>query len=252
MQWLSSFFNPIYRYIIGPLPSLVCQTNHYLRLCFTSNLYLFFGAVSITRFLFIFWLKNPAAFHDEFWILFLNFWIVIFTLIANFVFYVMLGQDPIRVFICTGSDPTKAENVESVLKIKSFNRILFYVTFAIHLLIVLKVQIYKCKNSKETSTSKNVWLSKLESHSVSKMTTNILSSMFVLIGAILPKLFSVKNVSDLNRYPNYLFEYFNSLIVPPLFLIVLVSLYFVRYKELRQTIFRELKNFLAPFVFRLH
>ncbi len=244
MTVTQQFFQSNSRYIIGPLPYLVCQVNYYLRLCLTSQFYLFFASVSLTRYLFIFWLKNPAAFRDEFWSLFTNFCIVIFTMIAHFVFYFMLGHDSIRISICTGSDPTRVKHPESVLKLKSFNRILFYVTFTVHLLIVVRIQIYKWKSSNEVKKTKNIWLSKLENYSLSDMTTNILSSMSILIGAILPRLFSVENVSDLNRFPNYLFEYFNSLIIPPLFLSVVFSLYFVRYKKFRKTIFREFKNFL--------
>jgi hypothetical protein len=140
---------------------------------------------------------------------------------------------------------------ESVLKLKSFNRILFYVTFTVHLLIVVRIQIYKWKSSNETTKTKNIWLSKLENYSLSDMTTNILSSMSILIGAILPRLFSVEKISDLNLFPNYLFEYFNSLIIPPLFLSAVFSLYFARYKKFRKTIFREFKNFLNLKIFSL-
>ena len=244
MTMTQQFFQSNSRYIIGPLPYLVCQVNYYLRLCLTSQFYLFFASVSLTRYLFIFWLKNPAAFLDEFWSLFTNFCIVIFTMISHFVFYFMLGHDSIRISICTGSDPTHVKHPESVLKLKSFNRILFYVTFTVHLLIVIRIQIYKWKSSNETAKTKNIWLSKLENYSLSDMTTNILSSMSILIGAILPRLFSVENASDLNRFPNYLFEYFNSLIIPPLFLSAVFTLYFARYKKFRKTIFREFKNFL--------
>ncbi len=37
---------------------------------------LFYDAITLSRYIFIFWLKNPTAVEDSFWSLFINIWIV--------------------------------------------------------------------------------------------------------------------------------------------------------------------------------
>jgi hypothetical protein len=51
---------------------------------------LFLDCIMVTRYTFIFWLKNPAAFQDEFWSLFINLWVVGFSWIAQLVFEVII------------------------------------------------------------------------------------------------------------------------------------------------------------------
>jgi hypothetical protein len=67
---------------------------------------LFCDAVTSARFLFIFHLKNPARFHDDFWHLFINTWIVGFGVISQFVFVYLPGVQPISFYICAGIDPS--------------------------------------------------------------------------------------------------------------------------------------------------
>ena len=40
-------------------------------------------SLSLSRFAYIFWLKNPAAFHDDFWCFFLSIWINAFGLVCQ-------------------------------------------------------------------------------------------------------------------------------------------------------------------------
>lgn len=58
----------IVRYIIGPLPDFVCLCQVIFRDSFTLIALPHIDAIVIIRYLFIFWLKNPTAFHHEFWL----------------------------------------------------------------------------------------------------------------------------------------------------------------------------------------
>jgi hypothetical protein len=55
------------RYLHGPLPVTVCRFNYFFKLVLTTQSILCLNSVMATRYIYIFWLKNPAAFHDEFW-----------------------------------------------------------------------------------------------------------------------------------------------------------------------------------------
>jgi hypothetical protein len=48
---------------------------------FNLNILLF--AMTFIRYIFIFWLKNPAAFHDDFWLLFINLWSILFGVVTQ-------------------------------------------------------------------------------------------------------------------------------------------------------------------------
>jgi hypothetical protein len=62
----------------------------------------------LCRYVFIFWLKNPAAFHHEFWSCFLKVWVALSSGLAQFVFYLMLGEENQYFFICTGTYPAES------------------------------------------------------------------------------------------------------------------------------------------------
>ena len=80
------------RYCFGPLPSFFC----YLHLVFTNTLaiqvMLIFDAISILRYIFIFWLKNPYSFWDDFWTVFLNLWMFSFSLMSEIIFVILPGK----------------------------------------------------------------------------------------------------------------------------------------------------------------
>ena len=80
------------RYCFGPLPSFFC----YLHLVFTNTLaiqvMLIFDAISILRYIFIFWLKNPYSFCDDFWTVFLNLWMFSFSLMSEIIFVILPGK----------------------------------------------------------------------------------------------------------------------------------------------------------------
>lgn len=56
----------------------------------------------LTRYIFIFWLKNPSAFNDDFWFLFVNIWTVGFTFISDFSHLYLPGRQRMEFYICTG------------------------------------------------------------------------------------------------------------------------------------------------------
>jgi hypothetical protein len=44
------------------MSSLTCRFNYFLKLALTTQVMLFLNCIMLTRYIFIFWLKNPAAF----------------------------------------------------------------------------------------------------------------------------------------------------------------------------------------------
>ena len=69
------------RFIWGPMPEVFCFWKVILCAAYITQIYLYSNTIAITRYLFIFWLKNPAVFPSEFWYVFLNIWIKAISII---------------------------------------------------------------------------------------------------------------------------------------------------------------------------
>ena len=57
----------ILRYFIGPLPNLVCFVKTVLVQSVLIQILIFADGIVVARYLYIFVLKNPFAFQDDFW-----------------------------------------------------------------------------------------------------------------------------------------------------------------------------------------
>ena len=71
------------RYMHGPLPEFICTAQITLKNSIYAQILLFLNGILISKYIFIFWLKNPAAFNDDFWSLFVNIWVVSFSILTH-------------------------------------------------------------------------------------------------------------------------------------------------------------------------
>ena len=68
-------------FVYLPFPDMYCSFYIVCRNAFAVQLFLFFDAIIIFKYMSIFWLKNPLNFKDDFWSLFVNSWVVLFRLL---------------------------------------------------------------------------------------------------------------------------------------------------------------------------
>jgi len=163
----------------------------------------------VTRYLFIFWIKNPAAFHEEFWSRFVNIWVVMFSWAAQITFEVMLATDSYHIHVCTGNAQQMLLNGSS--RVLTFNNGIRLFTVLLHTSIFTKIYAYKRKNRKQITnrgSSKFVWLKSLERKSLADITTNIITAICVVAAGVMQLQINFGDVSDDNRYLHYLYEYF--------------------------------------------
>ena len=189
------------------------------------------------RYIFIFKLKNPAAFHDDFWSLFLNIWIVSFALIVTLSFEFVYESYPYHLQLCTGVIPkSPSENAR-------FSPYLSIFTVLLHIVLMTKIQMYKyttTSNTSRSTKSKIDWLLFLDNQSLNDLTTNLILSIILLFLAFSPALITnVTKVTDFNLYPHYLVEYFYRLGRPPITFMIVILIYYTRHTKLRHTVFRE-------------
>ena len=75
----------------------------------SDQIVIYSDVIIFTRYIFIFWLKNPFIFQDEFWYLFVNIWTVMYTVLSEFAFFYVPGRQPMEFYICTGILNLKAQ-----------------------------------------------------------------------------------------------------------------------------------------------
>jgi hypothetical protein len=130
------------RFLIGLLPAFVCQLYAFFRVSLVTVMLLYSDTTIITRYIFIFWLKNPAAFCDDFWCQMVSIWVHIFSLIFQAVEHFLSTKMSITYYICIGQEP----DVIGQPKLHYFIEV-----FTILLHIYVNTRIYFFKRSNEAS-----------------------------------------------------------------------------------------------------
>ena len=91
----------IIRYCFGPLPTLICCMHFVVKNVFAIQMILLYDAITVMRYLFIFWLKNPSSFCDDFWTTYINVWIFSFSLISQTAHVILPGNTIFKIhFSC--------------------------------------------------------------------------------------------------------------------------------------------------------
>ena len=237
-------------YSAGPLPPMLCNIHSVIRESIICSILMYIDAIIVFRFVYIFKLKNPAAFRDDFWCLFVSLWIYIFDLIAVGTLNIWANFQSVPTFICTGQI--------AVLPSKSFDIVLsfFAVNSALlHFTINLIIYFYKRKFKILIETNKKQILAKLfdlkniEVNSLATVGTDFLGiCMFFTAVASYHKLSAV-NPKNFKVYPNYLFLLYLDLIAPSLSIIFVIVLFF-RKKALRSSLQENLKSIFAHTCFK--
>jgi hypothetical protein len=73
----------LFWFFYQPMPEFLCLINLFLRNAFFTQVVLFLDVIVISRYIFVFWMKDPLSFQDDFWHIFINIWIVIFRLVLS-------------------------------------------------------------------------------------------------------------------------------------------------------------------------
>ena len=102
------------RHIIGPFPDVPCYFQIVMKDSIKTAILLFFDAIALSRYIFIYWMKNPTALNDDFWNLFVNLWIILGSILINITFAMMPGPRTLAFHICAGSDPSQVPTLITI------------------------------------------------------------------------------------------------------------------------------------------
>jgi hypothetical protein len=237
------------RYLIGPFPESVCLFQFVMKNTTSLQILIFFDGIIVARYFYVFRLKNPAAFQDEFWHRFLNIWTASFSFISQSAFVYLPGRQPLNYYICTGK--ISSEDLETPLKINRILGLTGVTSVLVHIVIAAKIYRFKHKVGiteedlvVESCGRRSNFVKSLEKQSLTDMTTTLFN--FIGVAAtvtLLSKMYSINPV-EVNLYPNYLYVYLLHLVSPLVSMLTLSILYYARNASMRRTMFREAKGFL--------
>lgn len=237
----------LFRFLCGPLPEWFCWFHLIIKNGIVSKLCSLQTGLIILRHACIFWLKNPAAFYDDFWSCFINIWVVIFSYTSSFVFIYLPGKQPINYYICTGKNPH--DDLKQNTKFNIPFIILAGLALPIHIYSGFKIYRYKKKYNKKNlsgiSIQNNIVHKTFEGQPVTDFT-----SIAVTLAVLVMFLYIFVRVArtdpqDLSIFPNYLFVYWINLANGPIVSLILIILTYIRNEKMRKIMYRELKDFLG-------
>ena len=202
------------------------------------------GAI-VSRYISIFWLKNPAAFNDDFWCQFINIWILAASIIPQVVLNVLPGASPLLFHVCCGTNPNIDMNKnQGIINYPLLVLLIFYVM--VFLVFGGKISFYKYKIAdNQPSVSRNIFMKTLEKQSLGDLTLSTWGIIGTNTAAFLYFKIRELNPEQLNIYPNYIFIYWIQLVNGPLTCIIILSICYQRNDAMRKVMMREVKNFLG-------
>ena len=233
IMWLGITWNlviePItfYRYVVGPPHGhFLCSLDSILRNGLCMHGLLLFDCIVVSRFLLVHYIKNPTALHDDFLNLFTNACIFAFWVIAQTVYIIIPGKNPINYYMCIGTYPNEYQGQP----VKANHILFFVVFFSIALHVMATMVDLKLKDTFEQKSF------------FSKLTNNVGIISFIFFSSALPTIINLKEPEELDQYPNYLLVYSLHLFVPRSHEILVGLAYICKHSPLRNHLFGKTKN----------
>ena len=234
-------------YTFGPLPVMFCLLHTTVRLSIICSILMIFNAIIIFRFIYIFKLKNPAAFRDNFWCLFVSLWIYIISFIFIATLNTLANHQIMPNFICTGQI--------TGISLKTTGKGIILLTFAsailhsaIHLKIYLHKQKFRIGTESEQMSPEAMLLKEIEKHSLSTFAIDVSGICFFVTEVVCQYMLSTAKAENLKLFPNYVYLYYADLI-SPCFGIIFGVIFLFKKETLRRNLIENVKRLSNKFAF---
>ncbi len=232
------------RYLLGPMPSWVCLTHSIVKNSILMQMLIFFDCITIFKYLFVFKLRNPGGFLDDFWTVFINIWVFGFCTLSQFAQTILPDSLTMNYFFCTGENPLA---LDKSMKVNFFSFFILIVSLVLQLAVPIKIRVFKRSrkfldgpvSGPSLNSNPASYLQSLSDYTTNSANVIILAtpcSLGVAVSRLSPK--------EANDYPNYLLVYAMHLAAPVVLGLCLPMTYFVRHKPLRTALQREVKDHL--------
>ena len=155
-------------------------------------------AMIITRYSFVFYLKNPTSTQDDFWNLFINLWITTVSIMTQTVYAIQPGKNPMHYYICVGRITNTYDATKTV---KMNHSVLFILTVSclLHAFAGVRLLIVRYKSNIELKSpmSSNSILNK---ESLVSVTSNLCSIFMILFSSAIPGELNKIDFSQLDKH----------------------------------------------------
>lgn len=267
----------IFRYYYGNMPHTVCVLRTTLQGSLLLQLLLFVTAIVVTKYVFIFHLRNPTALDDKFWILFVNMWIrkfayltqIISTLLPGknnfkafyFLKYFVLktfmdyqsydlwisGNEPLIFYLCSGETPKSLGS--SSLKLKNVQITVGFATF-INIVLIVRIQWKKITTSGSANQTKihNLREFASYSHNMSDIVTVIITTSVFLITVLFISYLSIVKPEILNTFPHSTLLHAFRLVWPMALTFIFFFTHFLKHQNFRRLWKESIFRFFCRYV----
>ena len=131
----------------GPLPSFLCYFDQVMRPTVIFQIVLLLDSILVTRYMFIFHMKNPTAAQDDFWSFFLFIWSFSAALLTHIVFVLLPGHNTALFYICLGRYPAGYDPTNKKKNIAI--NLLMLVSFVLHILAAVRYFYFKYQEKRQ-------------------------------------------------------------------------------------------------------
>lgn len=234
------------QFAVGYLPYFICILLTLSKKVLQSILVLLFDAIILIRYIFIFKLKNPAAFKEDFWLVFLLQFVFGFALGLQWVRYFIPGSQLFELYFCLRLDATELMKLKPVLR-----GILEVASLAIHLVLGLKILIFKHHNNTTTApvancvNKKNKYLDEMNNRSLTNITMSIFVVTMVLVGILTSVLFFSEGHSKTYSTGFKCTLAISNLVVVNVSALVFMVWQFKKNSLMRKALFRLIKDLVS-------
>jgi len=229
----------IFLFTYGHLPDWLCHMESILVPSILVGFLAIVDSISIVRFLFIFYTKNPTANQDDFWSRFLFSWSFFLSIIFNMAWYILPGKSPHFFYICSGSAPESFFHAPT--------KVNYLLLFKAGSSLIINLAVYmKCKMFERNDANRSATL-----NGGPFGRGNLPSATFCL--AVVWLIFSFVNyfgkmnstdLESITKYPGYIWFQILNLSSVPVATFFFIVVFFVRDKNLRIFIYKELLSFI--------
>lgn len=196
---------------------------------------LYYNLILVVQYLFIFWIKNPAAINEDFWTTLFVAFVQISSVVFTFIIYFVPIRKPFNYYLCSGYDPTPDLGL-SERPHGSFE----LVSLALHIAVKLRILVFK--RAEKTTYCLAV---KIEEESLGSISISIANLLIFLALAMLRSKMNGLSLNEVLQLSNGHMLLISQLILPNLFAFAMIILYFINHKPIRQKVAQIVLNFFS-------
>ena len=232
----------IARYIFGPLPLPVCLFQLIHKNVVNIKTLLFCDAVTTSRYLFVFYLKNPSQFKDDFWHKCINIWVVAFCFISQFAVAYLPGRQPLNYYLCVGVDPRSDGGSISDVKKNYVVTTTLLLSVAIQVSVAIRFIVHRVKLDSGFAFYHK------ENFNKEILSDFAIGVAFFALSFVYGYLMLTINSLDpvlINIYPNYLMIHSLHFVFPLVTCSTFSAIFYARNKQMRTVLLEELQEYFG-------